>query len=221
MVKLTPAKVRWIIREKDRGELTTEQIARIQRITPRRVNQLWREYRDTGKLPVLKEPGRPPTPITAEQIRAVLEAYNKYRLGACMLERVLEKEFGVKMFHNKIHRVLREHGLARREPKKAKRRKWVRYERKHSISLWHTDWKYLKQVKKWMIAYLDDASRLVVSYGVFEDATTEKAIAVLEEGIKRYGLPDAVLTDRGSQFYANAGEKKKKGECEFERFLKG
>ena len=73
---------------------------------------------------------------------------------------------------------------------------------------------YLKQVKKWMIAYLDDASRLVVSYGVFDNATTEKAIAVLEEGIKRYGLPDAVLTDRVSQFYANAGEKKAKGECE-------
>ena len=131
MAKLTPAKIRWIIREKERGELTTEQIARIQRITPRRVNQLWREYRDTGELPILKEPGRPPKPITADQIRAVLEAYNKYRLGACMLERILEEEFGVKMSHNKIHRVLRQHGLAKREPKKAKRRKWVRYERKH------------------------------------------------------------------------------------------
>ncbi len=97
---------------------------------------------------MLKEPGRPPKPITADQIRAVLEAYNKYRLGACMLERILEEEFGVKMSHNKIHRVLREHGLARREPKKAKRRKWVRYERKHSMSLWHTDWKYLKQMKE-------------------------------------------------------------------------
>ncbi len=33
MVKLTPAKVRWIIKQKERGELTTGQIARIQRIT--------------------------------------------------------------------------------------------------------------------------------------------------------------------------------------------
>ncbi len=124
------------------------------------------------------------------------------------------------MSHNKIHTVLREHGLAKREPKKARRRKWVRYEREHSMSLWHTDWKYLKQLKKWMIAYLDDSSRLVVAYGMFDNATTENAIAVLEEGIKRYGLPDAVLTDRGSQFYANAGEKKAKGESEFERYLR-
>ena len=44
-----------------------------------------------------------------------------------------------------------------------------------------------------MIAYLDDSSRLVVAYGLFASATTENAIAVMEEGIKRYGLPEAVL----------------------------
>ena len=38
IVKLTPAKIRWIIRERERGELTAEQIAWIQRITPRRVD---------------------------------------------------------------------------------------------------------------------------------------------------------------------------------------
>lgn len=111
------------------------------------------------------------------------------------------------MSHNKIHAVLWEHGLARREPKKSKRRKWVRYERRHSITLWHTDWKYLKQLERLMITYLDDAK-------------TENAIAVLEEGIKSYGLPDAVLTDRGSQFYAIADEKKVKGDCEFEKYLR-
>jgi transposase InsO family protein len=70
-----------------------------------------------------------------------------------------------------------------------------------------------------MIAYLDDASRFVVAYGLFEHATTANTITVLEEAIKRYGLPYAILTDRGSQFYANAGEKKAKGACEFEMHL--
>ncbi len=220
MVKLNPAKVRWIVRQKERGELNTTQIAKIQLVTPRRVNQLWREYRHTGEMPVLKESGRPREAITASQIAAVLEANSKYRLGACLLESILKTGFNVKMSHNKIHVVLREHGLAKKEPKKARRRKWVRYERKHSMSLWHTDWKYIKSFQKWLIAYLDDASRLVVSYGLFDDATTENAIAVLEEAIEHYSLPDAVLTDRGSQFYANAGEKKAKGECEYERYLR-
>jgi len=43
---------------------------------------------------------------------------------------------------------------------------------------------------------------------------------VLEEGIKKYRLSDAILTDRGSQFYANDGERKTRGECEFERYFR-
>jgi hypothetical protein len=30
---------------------------------------------------------------------------------------------------------------------------------------------------KWLIAYLDDASRFMVEYGVFDEATTENAIS--------------------------------------------
>jgi len=64
-------------------------------------------------------------------------------------------------------------GYAREEKSKKKRKKWIRYERKHSIELWHTDWFYYNG--KWIIAYLDDASRLVVGY-VFDKATSENAI---------------------------------------------
>ena len=36
---------------------------------------------------------------------------------------------------------------------------------------------------KWIIAYLDDASRLITGYGVFENATAENALKVLKEAI--------------------------------------
>ncbi len=45
---------------------------------------------------------------------------------------------------------------------------------------------------------------------MFEYATTENALAVLEEAIKNHGKPASTMTDRGSQFYANASESKKK-----------
>jgi len=54
MAKLNDRKVRWIIHEKLRGRGTGE-IALIQRITPRRVKQLWQDYRLTGMVPVLKK----------------------------------------------------------------------------------------------------------------------------------------------------------------------
>ena len=48
-------------------------------------------------------------------------------------------------------------------------------------------------------------------------ATTENALAVLDETIKNHGKPASIMTDRGSQFYANASEAKKKGASVFEK----
>jgi len=80
------------------------------------------------------------------------------------------------------------------------------------MSLWHTDWYLIENDDderwkgKWFIAYLYDASRFIAGYGIFDEATTENAISVLERSINRYGKPLKLLTDHGSQFYANFGE---------------
>jgi len=42
---------------------------------------------------------------------------------------------------------------------------------------------------------------------------------VLKEAIDNYGKPESILTDRGTQFYASAGEKRAKGVSKFEKFL--
>ena len=59
----------------------------------------------------------------------------------------------------------------------------------------------------------------MTGHGVFEHATTENALLVLEEAIEKHGKPAAILSDRGAQFYANASEKKKKGISKFEKKL--
>ena len=64
------------------------------------------------------------------------------------------------------------------------------------------------------MCYEDDASRFVTGYGVFEHATTENALVVLEEAIKNHGKPASIMTYRRSQFYANASEVKKEKEKE-------
>jgi transposase InsO family protein len=69
------------------------------------------------------------------------------------------------------------------------------------MELRHTDW---ARLDRWFIAYLDDASRFVAGYGLFESPTSENALEVLDEAVVRYGKPDSILTDRSSQFYANA-----------------
>jgi len=218
MVKLNERKIRWIIQEKLRGRGAGE-IALIQRVTHRRIEQIWQTYKRTGVAPTLKQPGRPKgEPIRLHEPALVLKAYDQLKVNALTLERVLRDVHDVTIPHNRIHTILKEAGRALPQPSKQTGRKWVRYEREHSMSLWHTDWKQLPD-SHWWIAYMDDASRLIVAYGVFEQATAENTIKVLQDAITKHGRPREILTDRGSQFYANEGERREKGVSQFEAHL--
>ncbi|MFH1588763.1 MAG: DDE-type integrase/transposase/recombinase [Candidatus Diapherotrites archaeon] len=100
--------------------------------------------------------------------------------------------------HNHIHKILKQYCIAKDEPKKQKRRKWIRYEREHSNSLWHID--YSEFDGKNVLGLLDDASRLIVGYGEFDNATEENAASVLEKAVNKYGTPKQLLSDNGSHF---------------------
>ena len=86
--------------------------------------------------------------------------------------------------------------------------------------MWHTDFKLLDD-DRWFLCYEDDASRFVIGYGAFEHATTENALDVLEKAVKNRGKPASIMTNHGSQFYANASEAKRKGASDFEKRLVG
>ena len=150
--------------------------------------------------------------------RASSPRHTEYRRGALMLERVIAVIYGAHIPHNRIHRVMKSMGLAKDEPRKQVRKKWIRYERKYSNSLWHTDWTLIEG-KGWLIAYLDDASRFVVGHGLFPEATSEHSVEVLREAVKKYGKPASILTDRGTQFYANESEERERGLTVFELYL--
>lgn len=218
MVKLNERKIRWIIQQKLGGRGTGE-IALIQRVSRRRVEQLWQAYRLAGVLPALKKAGRPRNAtISLRDAALILETYDRLKVNALTLERALKHSHGVNLPHNSVHVILKENGRALPQQNKQRRRKWVRYEREHSMSLWHMDWKQLSD-GSWWIAAMDDASRLIVNYGVFQEATAENTIHVLKQAIDKHGRPREVLTDRGSQFYANEGGRKEKGISQFETYL--
>ena len=53
---------------------------------------------------------------------------------------------------------------------------------------------------------------------MFERATIENTLAVLDESIKNHGKSASIMTDHGSQFYINASEAKKESSA-FEKRL--
>ncbi len=97
-----------------------------------------------------------------------------------MLEKLIERDHSIHIPHNTIYKVLLKHSLVVESMNKKKRRKWVRFEREHSMELWQGDWKRLGE--EWIIAFMDDASRFITCYGIFDSATTENTIKVLRRG---------------------------------------
>ena len=218
-MKLDPGKVKWVIRRKEEGRLTNRAIAQSMGVSPIWVKKLWRRYRVEGKVPELRRAGRKPSGgLSQSERETVVQARKEYKASALVLERIIDDVFGVHMPHNRIHGVLKEMGLSRNDPGKQQRRKWVRYERKYSNSLWHTDWTLIEG-KGWMTAYLDDASRFVTGWRVFLEATSEHSVEVLKEAIAKHGRPASILTDRGTQFYAVEADERLKGLTVFEKYL--
>ena len=70
-----------------------------------------------------------------------------------------------------------------------------------------------------LIVYEDDASRYIVGYGLFDSPSSENAVRVLDEAIRKHGRPASILTDRGSSFYAVEAEARVKGLTKFELYL--
>ena len=113
---------------------------------------------------------------------------------------------------------MREWGPAPGRDGKSAGRKWVRYERAYSNSMWHAGYKRLDGVG-WFIAYQDDAARFITGYGVFGEATGGHAVEVLAGAVAEHGRPASIMTRRGSQFYAGEAEAREGGSSEFEREL--
>jgi len=197
MRKLNQRKIRWICREVERGELSNWQIARTQHITPQHARRVYEKYKDV-EHPLLLPSGRPPKAIKPEDTDFILKVRKEHPLGAVGLEKLLDFKEGVHVPHNRIHKILKGQGLAKTEPRKSNRRKWIRYERRHSNSLWHADWFEVDR-KQWIVI-IDDASRVAVSVMEFGNATAENSVVALNEAVKVWGVPKQLMTDHGAQF---------------------
>ena len=78
------------------------------------------------------------------------------------------------------------------------------FERAKPNQLWQTDlftFMLKRQNRRvYLVAFLDDHSRFVVSYGLHASQSTALVLEVLRAGIASYGVPEEILTDNGAQY---------------------
>lgn len=212
-MKFTKKSLMETLRMKADGK-SSYQARRIAKVSVRRVDEIWKEYLMTGNIPAIgKAVGRPMIPIENWERELVKKFYEKYRVSADTLERLIERDENKHLSHYKIHKILLELGYAEKKEKRDKRKKdWTRYQRMHSLTAVHIDWHY--NGRAWIFAVIDDASRYMLALIECPSPTTKRSI----EGMKlasEYGKIKQCISDRGSQFMSNV-----EGYSEFQEFLK-
>lgn len=202
MTKLTYTKRIWIVKQYKKG-VSASKIALAQKINRRCVYQILEKYNNYGWEDLKDHKTGRPELILSPKAQDVIIALRKKRgYGALNIEQILKKK-GFSISHRQIEKVIVRAGLVKPNIKKQKPRKWVRYELPNPNDLWHTDWTIDPFTEKKLSAYIDDRTRLIVSYGLFDTATAENSIALLKAGIAEFGKPKTIMTDHGAQFYAN------------------
>jgi len=205
-MKLTKAKLLETLRLKNQG-CTTYQARKIAKISIRRVNQIWKYYREEDKIPEIgKKVGRPMKPIEQWQMDIVKQSYEKYRVSASTLMKCIQRDHGKHINHNRIHKIMLDIGYAKKKKNKDIRRKdWTRYERRHSLTAVHIDWCEHRS-DKWAFGVEDDASRKVLALIECSSATTDRSIEGMESALE-YGKIKQCISDHGTQFTKTLADK--------------
>ena len=211
-MKLTRGKLMETIRRKNEG-WTTYQARKIAGISIRRVNQVYSSYLQTEKIPEIgRNNGRPIKPFEEWEISLVKEAWPKYRVSADTLERILAKEYDKHIAHNRLHRIMLMLGFAKKKANKdVRKKKWIRYQRKHSLTAVHIDWHY--DCKVYVFAVIDDASRKLLALLETNTATTDHSIEGMALALN-HGKIKQCISDHGAQFICNID-----GDSKFKAFL--
>ena len=101
-VKLNRRKIRYIINHKKKGE-SCKTIAIDLKISTRRVEQIWKEYNETGNEPVIgKNLGRPKKPLNPEEVEIIKEAPHKEICSAVHEGSLLQRVYPVDYYGSRI-----------------------------------------------------------------------------------------------------------------------
>ena len=215
---LNRKKRKWIIDQFRAGRSATS-IATIQKISRRYVYKLAARFKaDGSEAYKTKKAGKPSQKINGIFAERVVELRKKTDYGSEKLHFVLKKQgFGVSQ--RQIQRILDISGLTEPCEKRRGKRKYVRYQWPISNYMWHCDWSEYNQ--RWYCVFIDDRSRKIMAAGVFDNATTKNALFLLYQAmLVNEVCPVIILSDKGTQFYANKYNKSgKKGISEFEKEL--
>jgi transposase InsO family protein len=120
-----------------------------------------------------------------------------------------------------VHRILVRHNLIQAGQRRRKRSDYVRWERSAPMALWQIDIvggiQLVDGTEVKVVTGVDDHSRFCVIAAVVPRATGRAVCLALVEALRRWGIPEEILTDNGKQFTDRFG---RGGEVLFDRICR-
>ncbi len=201
--RLDERAIKYLIRQLQKGARASH-VALQLGVTSRHVRRLWEHFLEEGSIDCImpRPAGRPASQPAQDMIDAVVKLHEHEIMG---VQRTVLRlhELGINISYYDAYRIMTMEGMIETSEARSGRRKWIRYERRYSNAMWHVDWHLIRDPRLKganLIVYLDDASRCVTGFGVFEDATSANAVLVLRKAITRFGAPASILSDNGKCF---------------------
>jgi transposase InsO family protein len=161
---------------------------------------------------------KPLPPEAQEKLRShVLEVKREHPyFGVLRVWKWLLRTAFLPVSFRQVRHTLAEADLIAKVKKKRKPRKPRGFERLKPNDLWATDitqFDLAGGMTVYVIAFIDDHSRYIVSWGIYAACATELVLEVLRKGISMYGRPNEMLSDHGPQFWV------RRGKTQFQKFL--
>lgn len=162
--------------------------------------KLLARYQERGPEGLLNRSHGGHNRVAQEVVDAVVE--EKVALlsrSTTKIQQVLKESYGYEVSRQTVWRVLASRGLARIEEREPLRR----FARPEPNQLWQIDMAEDEAtaagaVQIWVVE--DDASRYLLGAKAVRTKGQEHMLGLLREVVRRVGLPEAILSDRGSQF---------------------
>lgn len=165
----------------------------------------WRRFQQASSVTAIVERSRRPehSPAQTESRKEerVVALRQEHGWGAKKLE-VLLREEGQPLTVITINRILKRRGLVRKKDSHAA--SMQRFERSRPNELWQMDGKGAYGGSDGMcypLSILDDHSRYVVGLYGLRAFTAEEIYPCMVRSFERYGVPEAMLMDRGSVWW--------------------
>ncbi len=132
--------------------------------------------------------------------------------GISKIQGVVYRKGFLDLARETVRKIMRRQGVEPK-PRNLKRRNKPpvvkTFERANPNDLWQTDimtFMLKAQYRIYMIGFMDDNSRFIVSWGLYRFQTANNVLEVFRAGLEKHGSPKEVLSDNGRQYHTWRGK---------------